>query len=423
MTKILVISDDGLPSGFGRISSEINLRLVKRGYEVLAASLTYDGLLPAQYDGFPLPYHVAALNGREWVGATAGIINAWQPDIIMVTQDFPYAVAIRNAPLDWSKYGFIIITPVDGVPIHPDWLNTMRQADAGLTISEFGVNAFRQAGIPVGLCRPGVNLDKFYPLSDDKRLEIRQKLGIDRDAFVLGGAFMNQGRKLTLTVVKSFMDFAIDKPNARLLLDMDLKSPAGWDVEAACQQFGWDRTKIISRADCLQRGIFELRERYNVMDAHMVIAAREGWGLPIVEAMACGVVSMGQDYCAYTEQLRDNRGVLISSMDYFLPSTWGNALDRLPNYREATVKLQWLHDNPNERLAMAKRGMAWARTLTWDSAADNVIAGIEKTMAKRKSIIAMPVTAITQPPMPTQPDGVKPSEESKSLALIEQVVL
>ena len=55
MTKILVLSDDGVASGFGRISMHLNSALVKRGYSVMAASIQYDGLLPPSYEGAPLP--------------------------------------------------------------------------------------------------------------------------------------------------------------------------------------------------------------------------------------------------------------------------------------------------------------------------------------------------------------------------------
>src|SRR5262245_21288946 len=105
-----------MSSGFGRISAVVNKALQKRGYNILATSLAYDGLLPARYDHEPLPYHVAALQpytvpspGRPfWTDCVLNIINASQPDIIWVTQDAPYGCMVRNLPLDWSKYGFII---------------------------------------------------------------------------------------------------------------------------------------------------------------------------------------------------------------------------------------------------------------------------------------------------------------------------
>lgn len=409
MTKILVVSDDGVSSGYGRISAEINKRLIKRGYNVTAASLQYDGLLPAMYDNEPLPYHVATMAGRpNWPDITVQLVSVIQPEIIMVIQDAPYSVTVRGAPLDWSKYAFIMVSPVDGAPIYPLWVETAKQADGVLTISEFGVKAWSAAGVSAGLCRPGIHHDKFYRLTPEKRAEIRGNLGIAPDAFVLGMMAQNQGRKDITGTLKAFFDFAVDKPTARLLLDMDDVSPAGWDIPSLCKQFGWDVSKLIFRKDCVQKGVTELRERYNVLDAHSVLAFREGFGLPIIEAMACGVVSMAQDWCAGTEVLTDGRGVLIPPIDYFMPSTWGGALDKLPDLNVMTEKLQWLYDNPAERAAMAERGMKWARQQTWDTAADNVINVLEKALAGKKAYTKTTEEPIIKPVETPQysPDGV-----------------
>lgn len=390
--RILWCSDNGVPTGFGRIADEVCTRLFARGIEVAAASYTYDGLLPATYEGQRLPYHVASLVGGPDYAVTeiGALVNAIQPDIVVVCQDFPYSQTLRFSALDWSRYGLVIITPVDGMPIYPAWLDTMRLADAGMTISAFGVNAFRQHGIEVGLCRPGVNLNKFYRLPEDERHALRQRAGLEADAFVLGVVCMNQGRKAIPSMLRGFFTFAMDKPKARLILDMEKISPAGWDIPAMCLQFGWPVEKLLFREDLLRCGITELRERYALMDAHAVLSNREGFGLPLVEAQACGVVSMASDYCSGPEIVGDGKGVLIKTLDAFAVSTWGNALDRLPDDNDFGAKLQWLYDNPAERAALAEKGMAAARSHTWDHAADAVQATLLKVYEKRKALHAAP---------------------------------
>lgn len=418
MIKILVVSDDGQSSGYGRISTEVNTRLQRRGYHITAASIAYDGLLPPQYDGALIPYHVASMGGRQnWPDIVVQLVNVIQPDVVFVIQDAPYSVTVRNAPLDWSKYTFIMCAPVDGAPIYPAWVETAKQADGLLTISEFGVKAWAQAGVTAGLCRPAINADKFFRMPDDQRAAVRERLGIAPDAFVLGMMAQNQGRKDVTGTLKAFYDFAVDKPTVRLLLDMDEVSPAGWDIPSLCKQFGWDISKLLFRSECVRRGVTELRERYNVLDAHSVLAFREGFGLPIIEAMGCGVVSMAQDWCAGTEVLTDGRGVLIPSIDYFMPSTWGGALDKLPDLKAMTDKLQWLYDNPAERKAMAERGMKWVRAQTWDMAADNVISVLEKALARKKGFTSAPEVPIIKPVETTpqySPDGV-----AKAVELVE----
>lgn len=425
--KLLWLSDDGVGSGFGRIQMNIHMGLVKRGYPVMAASLQYDGLLPASYEGSALPYHVASLAGHDWLSQFAALISVYQPNIIGVTQDAPYGEAVRNLQIDWSKYAFIMITPVDGDPIYPSWADTMRKADAALTISKFGVTAYAKAGINAGLCQPGIEPDVFYRMNDDERNALRTKLGLNQDSFVLGMAAQNQGRKDIPDTLRGFFMFAADKPNARLLLDMDATSPAGWNIPAMCQQFGWDASKIIFRVDAMRAGLNHIRERYNVMDVHAVISHREGFGLPLVESQACGVATMALDWCSGTEIVGDGKGLLIKPIEYTSVSTWGNALDKFPDLNHMVSELQRMHDHPDERSVIARKGMAWAREQVWSKAVDNVVAAIEGVVKKRQQVsapVAAPVVSTlppqTPPPMSVSVDGmVKPTE---TIQLAEKAV-
>lgn len=372
--KLLTLSDDPIPSGFGRISHHINAHAFARQWDVFALSLAYDGLMPPVFEGQPVPYHVASLQGKpDWPNHAINVINVWQPDIVLVIQDFPYGVQIFNAPLDWSVKGRVLITPVDGVPIHPDWLRTLDNTDAAMTISSYGVEAFRKAGHSVGLCRPGVDLDTFYPLSADERLTLRNRLGIAPSAFVFGTMCQNQGRKAIPLMLRAFFRFAQDKPDARYLLDMEKTSPAGWDIPNLCVQQNWDASKLIYREDCQRAGVTTLNERYNALDAHAVISHREGYGLPLVEAMAAGVVSMAMDYCSGTEICGDGRGVLVPTTGYGRPGTWGGAEDFDPDLDYLVEALENLAQRPLERARIAETGKTWARLHTWQNSADSAL--------------------------------------------------
>lgn len=415
--KILVISDDGIASGYGRISMEVGTRLHRRGVEWMAASLYYDGLLPPSNEGKPLPYWVASLAGKpDWVGTVVNIIGAYQPDVIMVIQDAPYAQQLRAAPIDWSRHKLVVITPVDGAPVFPAWVDMLKQADGVLSISQFGVDTHRKAGVHSELCRPGIDPDAFFAIPAADRLALRQKCGIAPDAFVVGSMCMNQGRKDIPAMLEAFFAFASDKPDARYLLDMEATSPAGWDIPSVCQQHGWDASKLLFRADLFRAGVTTLRERYNLLDAHMVISHREGYGLPLAEAMACGVVSIALDYCSGTEICGDGRGVMVNAIDYTTVSTWGGALDKHPDIADLTSKLQMLYDNPDERRAMAKRGMEWSRQQTWDRAADAVMGVLERVAAERKQPApVVPATIAPPQKVPVSNDGMM----SKEMALVE----
>ena len=420
MTKILIIGDSGVPDGYGRIADNVALRLHKRGYQIFAASIAYDGLLPPQYDGVHLPYWVASMAGHpNWTEQVAAIINSVQPDVVWVVQDAPYSENVRNIPLDWSRHKFIMTCAVDGVPVYPQWLKTAHKADAVLSISQFGVDALKRQGVEAKLLQPGIEPNKFFSLPNSKRLELRAKLNIEPSAFVLGMVAQNQGRKSVPAVIHGFYKFAVDKPSARLLLDMERVSPAGWDIPGMiCEPNGYDLSKIIFRDDCIRAGVTDLCDRYNVMDAHTVLAHREGFGLPLTESQACGIVSIAMAYCSGDEICGDGKGVLVKPLPFETTSTWGGAIDKFPDIDDFVSGLQMLYDSPEQKKIIAQKGMEWSRNHTWDNSTDVVMSVIEKVLnTPRPSLpVFQTPTPIQQATLPASNDGLVTVE------LLENVV-
>lgn len=381
--KVLIFGDSGVPSGFGRICDEIGINLVARGMQVFAVSLLYDGLLPPMYEKKPLPYHVASVAEHQWPEKTVNIIKAVQPDVIMCVQDAPYADTMWNLPIDWSRHAFIIVTPVDGTPLYPGWLPTFKSADIVFTISEFGVNAIREAGAPAHLLRMGVDANKFYPLPESERRRLRVLANIDPEAFVFGTVAANQGRKAWPAMLEAFFKFAVGNASARYICNTDPISPAGWDIRSLCVQNGWDTQKLIFRDDLIRLGIEGLNERYNLMDLHGVIAHREGFGMPLLESQAAGVATVAMDYCSGTEVCGGGRGYLLGSLPYTSISTWGGARDHHPDVEQLAAIIHDAANNPAKRQAIAEEGMKAARARSWTESVDKVHQAIVRILERR----------------------------------------
>ena len=386
MPNILVVSDDGMPSGYGRISGSVMSRLVRRDWNLMAASISYDGLLTPVHEGQPMSYQVASLAGHnDWPEKVYLMSKALRPQVVLVIHDMTVARAVRESMIDWSRTAFCVITPVDGVPISPPWVRILREAEGTMSISHFGVAAHKSLGINSTLCQPCANLDLFRPAADGEQAAVRQRLGIDEDAFVLISVAMNQTRKAWDAMLRGFFAFAADKPNARYIVNTQDNSPAGWNIPEMCEVFGWDQRKLIFAQDCDARGVNSLRDRYIASDLHVVLAYREGFGVPHVEAMSCGLPTMALDYCSGREICGNGRGYLIPALDYTTVSLWGSALNRHPDEAEFTKALHRAHDDSAERAHIARTGMEYARSLSWDQTADAVDAML------RRAVVPAPV--------------------------------
>lgn len=386
--KIVWFGDLGIPSGFGRIANHVTRNLVARNWQLVGASLQWGGY--PFYTGVPFP--VRPLGGKDpntmW-GELGQFIAAEQPDIVVVCQDFPYAVStFHNLRLDWSLMKFICVTPIDGTPIHPQWLSLVDLVDATMVISRFGVEAMSLAGKQVDLLHPGVDMNEFYPAEDaDEVKALREKIGIPPSAFVTGSFMMNQGRKMVSQTIAQFIEFARDKPDAYLFMDMERQSGGGWDIPALLEQISAPPdivSRIRYREDAFKAGMLGLRERYLLCDISCQMAHREGFGLPNLESMACRVPPMVLDWCSGSEIAADGRAALVRRIPYMEHGTWGGARDAFPDMADWLAKWNALYRDKDLRAEMAGKGFKWAKEQTWDRATDQFEETLKRVVEQQR---------------------------------------
>ncbi len=364
--KVLWFGDLVTQSGFGRIGNEVTRRLAQRGYQMIGASVPWAGWPPQD-----LPYPIWGMGGQDIWNKVTSQAQQVQPNVIVCCQDYPYAQTLfHGCRIDWSVTKLIVVTPIDGTPVHPEWVALSRDfADATMVISKFGVEGLRQQSVHADLLYPGVNTDEFRPAeSRDEIDNLRARVGIAKDAFVVGSFMMNQGRKMVSATMEAFKEFALDKPDAVLLLDMDRLSPAGWDLQNLIVQMGIKSSQVKYKEDAVVAGVGDMRDRLIMCDITSQMAHREGFGLPNIESMACKVPVTVLDWCSGTEIADDGKGILVKRLLYMEYGTWGGARDAFPDMGDWVAKWNECYHNRDKIKAMAIAGYEWIKTLTWDNA-------------------------------------------------------
>jgi glycosyltransferase involved in cell wall biosynthesis len=113
---------------------------------------------------------------------------------------------------------------------------------------------------------------------------------------------------------------------------------------------------------------------------------KEGWGLTVVEANACGVPVVASRRPGLVDSVRDrDTGILVP---------YGDAA------AFAAAALELLRD-PELRAAYAARARAWAQNFTWDDAALQTERVLERALASRGGV---------PPPAPAVPGLASPRE-------------
>lgn len=140
----------------------------------------------------------------------------------------------------------------------------------------------------------GVETRRFRPLgaSARRRLRERWELGGAGEAavertFVVGAVGAHTARKRLDLVLASFARFASTCPCSLLVVKTDrLRSAEGTDLQALTRRLGIEARVRLVTAELSTAAMAGL---YNCFDVLLALAEWEGFGIPVIEAMSCGV--------------------------------------------------------------------------------------------------------------------------------------
>jgi len=146
-------------------------------------------------------------------------------------------------------------------------------------------------------------------------------------------------------LIRAFPGVLRRVPEARLLIVGD--GPYRGHLEALARSLAiGDRVEFL--------GALSQREKVEALNRALVAAApspKEGWGLTVIEANACGAPVVASRSPGLVESVRDGEtGILVPHGDV---EALGGAISRLLEDRAL-------------RLAMAEAGIRWAHGFTWD---------------------------------------------------------
>jgi len=360
--KVLLVAENhNLASGFGTYAKNLLERLHASGKYELAEFCIYAP--PSMGKEVPWKFYGNAPEADEpkeqhdlYNGNPNNQFGAWRfdkvvldfkPDIVLTYRDPWMDMFISKSPL-LPYFHWVWMPTVDSDPQKQSWIEGFAKTDAILCYSEFGIKTLeKDAGHllnVVGCASPGID-PKIYKPYDKK--QIRQELGLLPDINIVGTVMRNQKRKLFPELIKSFSKFLKVAPpeikdNTYLLLHTSYPEKMGWNlgyhiseeevgsrvlttyVCKNCKQYKIDffkdtlnyceRCKSIS---CVMPSVSfglevpDLVKIYNCMDLYVQYAICEGFGMPQVEATACGVPIASSNYSAMEDVIQWTKGYPI----------------------------------------------------------------------------------------------------------------
>jgi FkbM family methyltransferase len=212
-------------------------------------------------------------------------------------------VWVLNAPLlpDMSVAAW---TPVDHLQLPGLVRDWYRQTGAApIAMSRHGQKALADEGLDAVYVPHGIDTTVFAP---GDQTEARERTGVPRDAFVVAMVAANNGvdgnRKAFSEQITAFAELRRRHPDAFLVLHTDVDNPQGQNLRRFLERLP-DGSYTYSDQYAYRRGIpaDTIADIYRSADVLTNCSWGEGFGIPIVEAQACGTPVVVTDGTAMPE--------------------------------------------------------------------------------------------------------------------------
>lgn len=389
-----------MPTGYAIVMRNIIPRLVKRGWDIYHMAWQHMGM-PQQYGDEDGNQYVQVASGStsmlhpDFPANMPRYIKEYKVDVAFTLIDFWFTDTMikytNQAGLPYINY-----FPVDGEPFNLGWLEYVKRCHTIMAMSKYGkrvitdcVRDFGRGGwkkhFELDYIYHGIDQKVFAPLKKDLHDSNREKMfKTNPDMFTIGVVGKNCFRKQHPRVIEAFAKFAKGKDDVILLMkvgDPANKTQQGNDLYEYVRQMGLDKGQVLflDKTDDLVGGIdvTQLAAFYDLFDVYASSTSGEGFGIPTVEAMACGTPCIMTDYTT-SKELVKGHGWLVPCNDYIV-GEW-NIKRGLADIDLMAAAFQDAYDHPAKVRKLGKKAHRFSKKFSWDSIADQFDVALRKAV-------------------------------------------
>lgn len=266
------------------------------------------------------------------------------------------------------KIGFTMLE-VDGLPA--DWVEACNQMDEIFVPSHFNKETFINSGVrrPITVIPLGIDPQRFNPSLPAHRLD---------NYFTFLSVFEWGERKAPEILLRAFNEEFGANEDVLLLLKVDNRDP-GVNVQQQVANLGLspDRAPIgfLYNQPIADNQMGAL---YRSTDCFVLPTRGEGWGMPILEAMACGLPVIATDWSAQTEFMNDEIAYPLrvrqliparAKCPYYKGFRWAD-----PDYDHLRYLMRYVFEHQEEARQKGRRAAEEAaQKWTWQRTAERII--------------------------------------------------
>lgn len=373
------------------------------------------------------------------------------PDIVFDIRDYWMCSFIESSPFR-KYYKFALMPTVDAYPQARHWIDMYKNTDLVFSYSEWSGEVLNKQSNGtinyVGTASPSVD-DIFCPMSQQIA---RSRLGIDQNIKIVGTVMRNQRRKLFPDLFRAFRIFLdnVENANNYFLYCHTGYPDLGWDIPELLQEHKI-ASNVLFNYKCLHTGrmfasiykgvktispdtnklsgqlcgvkngasLEDLVNIYNSMDLYIQYANSEGFGIPLVEAAACGIPICAIDYSAMSSILNNLHGHKLKPKAFYKELETG-CMRAVPNNENTAeyFKVFFKKDNSEVFNIKQKTAKLFKENYSIDISAGNLMKGFDSLELKNEKATWLSRPKIFKPQeYSTDLESIVPTELSKWLIL------
>jgi glycosyltransferase involved in cell wall biosynthesis len=377
VSKILWLSDAGSHGGFATVTHQIGERLVRDyGHDIHVLAVNYKG----DHWDTNLKLYVPTLEDPNDIMGMSRIVK-------LTAQIMPDAVVFVNDPK-------VVLNTLIGNPFDPEhvlWRGLQMSADGPVykppilaylaidgynsprlwdlladRVTRIAMSHHGQLAMPEApVVWHGVDTSVFYPRD---KAEAKRALGYDPDRFLILRVDKNTWRKDYPASWKALRPVLRAHPEIDVHFHTRRSAADGYDLESVRFNDEDIRDRVNMTADlALTVGVEpeQLATLMSAADLFLTTSWGEGFGLTILEAMACGTPVIAQDCSAISEVVGDT-GILIKPKDrMFVPMGQEQCV---PDVERFSYWIEHMFNSHKQREALGRAAAERAKNYSWDVA-------------------------------------------------------